>query len=186
MVPRGPWDQGSAVHVPCSAGAVCFLLRCHRLHPSPFPSAEVSTGQREVSALGGFLPRLLLLAARFPAGVSLGELGRAEHLDSSWAGGCPAGGGFTPQGAFWGAAPRGASPQQHPGLLSPSPQPLRASTPWGQCLDELPRTLLALATLLYPSPGLGGALPTAQPFSRMWSCPGLNHFSFPFFKRKKE
>lgn len=97
VVPRGPWDQGSAVHVPCSAGAVCFLLCCHRLHPSPFPCAEVSTGQREVSVLGGVLPRLLLLAARFPADVSLGELGKAEQLDSSWAGGRPAGGSFTPQ-----------------------------------------------------------------------------------------
>lgn len=103
-------------------------------------------------------------------------------------------GSFTLQGAAGGhdrerrptATPRGASPQQHPWLLSPSPRLPWASTPRAQCPDGLPGPLLALATLLYPSPGLGGALPTAQPFSRMWSCPGLNHFSFPFFNKSKK
>lgn len=41
------------------------------LHPSPFPWAKVSVGQREVP-FGGF-PAPLLLAALFPTDISLGE-----------------------------------------------------------------------------------------------------------------
>lgn len=68
MVSRGSWEWGGAVHVPHSATALCFLLCCTLL---------LSPGLRSLSdrgkcLLGAFLAPLLL-AARFPTDISLGE-----------------------------------------------------------------------------------------------------------------
>lgn len=68
MVSRWPWEWGGAVHVPHSATALCFLLRCTLLLS---PGLRSPSG-RGKCLLGAFLAPLLL-AARFPTDISLGE-----------------------------------------------------------------------------------------------------------------